>query len=76
MPDMDGFETASLIHQHPRFEKTPIVFVTGAQPTTLDRLKATEWGGRLRRSPVVPEILRSKVRSSSTWNVNGAIYNG
>src|SRR5690606_14791384 len=28
MPGMDGFETASLIHQHPRFEKTPIIFVT------------------------------------------------
>ena len=44
MPDMDGFETASLIHQHPRFEKTPIVFVTGAQPTTLDRLKGYRVG--------------------------------
>jgi CheY-like chemotaxis protein len=28
MPGMDGFETASLIHQHPRFERTPIIFVT------------------------------------------------
>ena len=28
MPDMDGFEAARLIHEHPRFEKTPIIFVT------------------------------------------------
>ena len=31
MPGMDGFETASMIHQHPRFEKTPIIFVTAVQ---------------------------------------------
>lgn len=62
MPDMDGFETASLIHQHPRFEKTPIVFVTGAQPTTLDRLKGYRVGAvDYIEVPVVPEILRSKV---------------
>ena len=62
MPDMDGFETASLIHQHPRFEKTPIVFVTGAQPTTLDRLKGYRVGAvDYVEVPVVPEILRSKV---------------
>ena len=29
MPDMDGFEAAKLIHEHPRFERTPIIFVTG-----------------------------------------------
>ena len=29
MPDMDGFEAAQLIHEHPRFERTPIIFVTG-----------------------------------------------
>ena len=62
MPDMDGFETASLIHQHPRFEKTPIVFVTGAQPTTLDLLKGYRVGAvDYVEVPVVPEILRSKV---------------
>ena len=62
MPDMDGFETASLIHQHPRFEKTPIVFVTGAHPTTLDRLKGYRVGAvDYVEVPVVPEILRSKV---------------
>ena len=62
MPDMDGFETANLIHQHPRFEKTPIVFVTGAQPTTLDRLKGYRVGAvDYVEVPVVPEILRSKV---------------
>src|SRR5213594_4146152 len=61
MPDMDGFETASLIHQHPRFEKTPIVFVT-AEATTLDRLRGYQLGAvDYVEVPVVPEILRSKV---------------
>src|SRR5262245_65782482 len=39
MPEMDGFETASLIHDHPRFERTPIIFVTGVNMSELDRLK-------------------------------------
>jgi len=62
MPDMDGFETASLIHQHPRFERTSIVFVTAAQATTLDRLKGYRLGAvDYVEVPVVPEILRSMV---------------
>jgi two-component sensor histidine kinase/CheY-like chemotaxis protein len=62
MPDMDGFETAGLIHQHPRFERTPIVFVTAAQASTLDRLKGYRLGAvDYVEVPVVPEILRSKV---------------
>src|SRR6185436_11230359 len=62
MPGMDGFETASLIHQHPRFEKTPIIFVTAHHVTDLDRLKGYELGAvDYVYVPVVPEILRSKV---------------
>jgi signal transduction histidine kinase len=62
MPDMDGFEAATLIHQHPRFEKTPIIFVTGVHVTELDRLKGYKVGAVDYVSiPVVPEILRSKV---------------
>jgi signal transduction histidine kinase len=62
MPDMDGFEAASLIHEHPRFEKTPIIFVTGVHVTELDRLKGYKLGAvDYVYVPVVPEILRSKV---------------
>jgi signal transduction histidine kinase len=62
MPDMDGFEAATLIHQHPRFEKTPIIFVTGVHISELDRLKGYKVGAVDYVSiPVVPEILRSKV---------------
>ena len=62
MPEMDGFETASLIHDHPRFEKTPIIFVTGVNITEFDRLKGYRLGAvDYVYVPVVPEILRSKV---------------
>src|SRR6202049_1151685 len=62
MPDMDGFETAELIHDHPRFERTPIIFVTGVHVSELDRLKGYRLGAVDYVSvPVVPEILRGKV---------------
>ena len=62
MPEMDGFETAQLIHAHPRFESTPIIFVTGVHVSELDRLKGYELGAvDYVYVPVVPEILRSKV---------------
>jgi signal transduction histidine kinase len=62
MPGMDGFETASLIHKHPRFEKTPIVFVTGVHFSDLDRIKGYQSGAiDYVQVPISPEILRSKI---------------
>jgi signal transduction histidine kinase len=62
MPDMDGFEAAKLIHAHPRFERTPIIFVTGVHLDDLDRLKGYSLGAVDYVSvPIVPEILRSKI---------------
>jgi PAS domain S-box-containing protein len=62
MPDMDGFETAGMIHEHPRFEKTPIIFVTAINVTDLDRLQGYKLGAvDYVTVPVVPEILRGKV---------------
>jgi signal transduction histidine kinase len=62
MPGMDGFETATLIHEHPRYEKTPIIFITGVNISDLDRLQGYKLGAVDYVSiPVVPEILRSKV---------------
>ncbi len=62
MPGMDGFETANMVHQHPRFEKTPIIFVTGVNISEFDRLKGYKLGAvDYVLVPVVPEILRSKV---------------
>jgi len=62
MPVMDGFETATLIHQHPRFENTPIIFVTAVNLSDLDRLRGYKLGAvDYVMVPVIPEIMRTKV---------------
>ena len=62
MPGMDGFETASMIHQHPRYEQTPIIFVTAVNVTDMDRLRGYKLGAvDYVMVPVIPEILRGKV---------------
>ena len=62
MPGMDGYETASLIHQHPRFENTPIIFVTAVNVSEFDRMRGYRLGAvDYVTVPIIPEILRSKV---------------
>ena len=62
MPDMDGFETAELIRGRPRFEKTPIIFLTAYNTTDLDRLKGYSLGAvDYLFLPVIPEVLKAKV---------------
>ena len=62
MPEMDGFEMAEIIRQHPRFQKTAIIFISAVHLTDLDRLKGYERGAVDYISvPVVPEVLRAKV---------------
>lgn len=64
MPGMDGYETAEMIHQHPRFESTPIVFISGICVTEMDRLKGYEHGAvDYVPVPAPPELLRAKVRT-------------
>ena len=63
MPELDGYELASLIRQHPRFKETSILFVSATLLTDFDRLRGYEVGGvDYLPVPVVPEILRAKVR--------------
>src|SRR5262245_26094952 len=60
MPDLDGYELAAMIRQHPRFQKTSIIFVSAILMTDLDRLRGYESGGvDYVPVPVVPEILRA-----------------
>jgi signal transduction histidine kinase len=62
MPEMDGFETAAMVRQHPRHELTPIIFLTAFSTSDLDRLKGYELGAvDYVFAPIVPEILRAKV---------------
>jgi PAS domain S-box-containing protein len=63
MPELDGFELASMIRQHPRFQRTAIIFISAVHLTDLDRLKAYERGAVDYISvPVIPELLRAKVK--------------
>jgi signal transduction histidine kinase len=63
MPGMDGFETAQMIHAHPRFQNMPVIFVSGIHVSDLDRLKGYQHGAVDYISvPVVPQLLRAKVR--------------
>jgi PAS domain S-box-containing protein len=62
MPELNGFELADMIHQHPRFEKIAIIFISAVHLTDLDRIKAYQRGAMDYISvPVVPELLRAKV---------------
>lgn len=62
MPDIDGLETAGLIRQYRKSAQTPIVFITAY----MDEIQASR-GYALGAvdyipSPVIPEVLRSKVK--------------
>jgi two-component system, NtrC family, sensor kinase len=62
MPDLDGFQLADMIRQHPRFQKIAIIFISAVHLTDLDRLKGYQRGAMDYISvPVVPELLRAKV---------------
>jgi PAS domain S-box-containing protein len=62
MPELDGFELAEMIHQHPRYQKTAIIFISAVHLTDLDQLKGYEHGAVDYISvPVIPELLRAKV---------------
>src|ERR1700741_1800251 len=62
MPELDGFELAEMIRQHPRFQKTAIIFISAVHLTDVDRLKGYERGAvDYIPVPIVPELLRAKV---------------
>lgn len=62
MPEMDGFELASMIRQHPRYQKTAIIFISAVRLTDLDRLKGYQLGAvDYIPVPVIPDVLRAKV---------------
>src|SRR6478736_2917901 len=63
MPDMDGFQLAAMIRNHPRFEKTALIFISAILLTDVDRLRGYEMGAvDYVPVPVIPEVLRAKVK--------------
>src|SRR6202162_6608073 len=63
MPDLDGFELAAMIRDHPRFQKTAIIFISAILLSEMDSLRGYEMGAvDYVPVPVVPEVLRAKVK--------------
>ena len=62
MPDMDGFETAELIRQRKQSAHTPIIFITAFSDDVHTARGYSLGAVDYIFSPVVPEILRTKVR--------------
>jgi PAS domain S-box-containing protein len=62
MPEINGFEMADMMRQHPRFQKTAILFISAVRMSDLDRIKGYQSGAVDYISvPVVPDVLRAKV---------------
>src|SRR5580658_1246077 len=61
MPDMDGFEAASLIRQRPSLRHVPIIFITAFGDETHMAQGYSLGAVDYIHTPVIPEVLRSKV---------------
>src|SRR5258708_16152190 len=63
MPELDGFQLAAMIREHPRFQKIAMIFVSAIHLAEIDHLRGYEMGAvDYVPVPVVPEVLRAKVR--------------
>jgi two-component system sensor histidine kinase/response regulator len=62
MPEMDGFETATLIRQRDKTRHTPIIFLTAADRSQTQAVRGYAVGAvDYLAKPIVPEFVRSKV---------------
>lgn len=63
MPEFDGFELARMIREHPRYQRTAIIFISAIHISEADSLRGYSAGAvDYVPVPVVPEVLRAKVR--------------
>src|SRR5947207_4281447 len=63
MPELDGFQLAAMIRDHPRFQKTAMIFISAIQVTDIDHLRGYAMGAvDYVPVPVIPEVLRAKVK--------------
>jgi CheY-like chemotaxis protein len=63
MPELDGFELATMIRDHPRFSRTAIIFVSAVHLSEIDSLRGYQAGAvDYVPVPVVPALLRAEVR--------------
>src|SRR6201989_1161551 len=62
MPEINGFELADMIHRHPRFQQTAILFLSPVHLSDPDRIKGSQSGAvDYMAVPIVPDLLRAKV---------------
>ena len=58
-----GFHFAQLIREHPRYQQTALIFISSEPLTYRDQLKGYAYGlVDYLTAPVMPELLRAKVR--------------
>jgi PAS domain S-box-containing protein len=63
MPELDGFELAAMIREHPRCEDAAIIFISAVHLTDVDRLRGYAMGAvDYVPVPVIAEVLRAKVK--------------
>jgi PAS domain S-box-containing protein len=63
MPELDGFELVTMIREHPRFQKTAIIFISAVMASEPERLRGYEVGAvDFVQVPIVPDLLRAKVK--------------
>jgi len=63
MPELDGFQLAAMLREHPRFKETAIIFISAIHLTDVDRLRGYAMGAvDYVPVPVIPEVLRAKVK--------------
>ena len=58
MPELDGFELAKMLREHPRYEKIAIIFVSAIHLSDVDRIRGYETGAvDYVPVPVIPELM-------------------
>jgi signal transduction histidine kinase len=63
MPELDGFQLATMIREHPRFQSLAIIFVSAVQVANPDLLRGYGLGAvDYVPVPVTREVLRAKVK--------------
>ncbi len=63
MPELDGFELATMIREHPRFQNIAFIFISAVLLSDADRVRGYEMGAvDYVPVPVIPEVLRAKVK--------------
>lgn len=63
MSELDAFQLASMLREHPRFTETAIVFISAIHLTDIDQLREYARGPvDFIPIPVIPDLLRAKVK--------------